>query len=243
MNTVFAILSIFAVQRKEFFILQNKFLKQKKPNIAHFYVFCAFLVFEKAMKRIVIFASGDGTNAENIIRYFRDNKMIEVVSVYSENASAGVHHRAKRLGIPSVTFPKESFADGTPILKKLTEDAADFIVLAGFLKKIPDVILHAYPEKILNIHPALLPKHGGKGMYGMRVHQAVVAAGDTESGITIHYINDRYDEGQAVFQARCSVAPTDTPEDVAAKVHALEYAHYPVIIERVLGGENLHESI
>ena len=128
------------------------------------------------------------------------------------------------------------------VLKKLAEDGADFIVLAGFLKKIPDAILRAYPKKILNIHPALLPKHGGKGMYGMRVHQAVVAAGDTESGITIHFINDRYDEGQVVFQARCPVAPTDTPEDVATKVHALEYAHYPAVIERVLLGENLHES-
>jgi len=242
MNTVFAILSIFAVQRKEFFILQNKFLRQKNSNIAHFYVFCAFLVFGKAMKRMVIFASGDGTNAENIIRYFHDNEMVEVVSVYSENASARVHHRAKRLGIPSITFPKESLSGGTSVLKKLAEDGADFIVLAGFLKKIPDAILRAYPKKILNIHPALLPKHGGKGMYGMRVHQAVVAAGDTESGITIHFINDRYDEGQVVFQARCPVAPTDTPEDVATKVHALEYAHYPAVLERVLLGENLHES-
>lgn len=162
MNTVFAILSIFAVQRKEFFILQNKFLRQKNSNIAHFYVFCAFLVFGKAMKRMVIFASGDGTNAENIIRYFHDNEMVEVVSVYSENASARVHHRAKRLGIPSITFPKESLSGGTSVLKKLAEDGADFIVLAGFLKKIPDAILRAYPKKILNIHPALLPKHGGK---------------------------------------------------------------------------------
>jgi formyltetrahydrofolate-dependent phosphoribosylglycinamide formyltransferase (EC 2.1.2.2) len=125
---------------------------------------------------------------------------------------------------------------GDEILAVLQEYRIDFIVLAGFLLRVPDLLLHAYPNKIINIHPALLPKYGGKGMYGERVHQAVVAAGEKESGITIHYINERYDEGSVIFQAVCPVLPEDSPDDVARKVHALEYEHFPVVIERVLNG-------
>lgn len=195
------------------------------------------------MKKIAVFASGNGTNAENIIRYFSNYKDIVTSVVISNNPYAGVHERAKRLHVPSVSFSKEDFANGAFIVEKLAEYGVDFIVLAGFLKKIPDSILQAYPQKILNIHPALLPKYGGKGMYGMHVHEAVVAGGEKESGITIHYIDDQYDEGRIVFQARCPVLPTDTPEEVAEKVHALEYRYYPEVIKRVVCRENLHDLI
>jgi phosphoribosylglycinamide formyltransferase-1 len=186
------------------------------------------------MKKIAVFASGSGTNAENIAKYFAYSQSIIVALVVSNNPGAGVHARVSQLGIPSCTFTNEEFAEGSEIVKKLTEFEVEWIFLAGFLKKIPDTIRNAYPGKIVNIHPALLPKHGGRGMYGMRVHEAVVAAGDTESGITIHYINENYDEGQIIFQARCPVLPADTPEEVAANVHALEYTYYPQVIETIV---------
>lgn len=185
-------------------------------------------------KNIAIFASGSGSNAENIIRYFRDNDSICVSLVLSNKSDAYVLERAHRLGVSYNVFPKEDWVAGDEVLAVLQEYRIDFIVLAGFLVRVPDLILHAYPNKIINIHPALLPKFGGKGMYGSRVHEAVVAAGEKESGITIHYINERYDEGNTIFQATCPVLPDDTPEDVAEKVHALEYKHFPLIIEKVL---------
>lgn len=185
-------------------------------------------------KNIAIFASGSGSNAENIIRYFRDNDSICVSLVLSNKSDAYVLERAHRLGVSYSVFPKEDWVAGDEVLAVLQEYRIDFIVLAGFLVRVPDLILHAYPNKIINIHPALLPKFGGKGMYGSRVHEAVVAAGEKESGITIHYINERYDEGNTIFQATCPVLPDDTPEDVAEKVHALEYKHFPLIIEKVL---------
>lgn len=186
------------------------------------------------MKNIAIFASGSGTNAENITRYFSNSKTINVVVVLSNNKNVGVHVRVNKLGIPSFVFSREDFAEGAPVLSKLAEYQVDFIVLAGFMNKISDALLKAFPGRIINIHPALLPKHGGKGMFGMHVHEAVVAAGEKESGITIHYINEHYDEGATIFQATCPVLAVDTPEDVAAKVHALEYAHYPHVIEETL---------
>lgn len=186
------------------------------------------------MKNIAIFASGSGTNAENITRYFAKSDTVKVAVVLSNNRNVGVHARVNRLGIPSFVFSRDEFVEGTPVLEKLAEYKVDFIVLAGFMNKISDVLLAAFPGKIVNIHPALLPKHGGKGMYGMHVHEAVVAAGERESGITIHYINERYDEGAVIFQAVCPVLPSDSPEDVATKVHALEYAHYPRVIEEML---------
>ena len=189
-------------------------------------------------KNIAIFASGSGTNAENIIRYFQENDLIRVALVLSNRSDAYVLERAHRLQVPSEVFLKEDWVSGEQILALLHEYHIDFIVLAGFLIRVPERLLHAYPDKIINIHPALLPKYGGKGMYGDRVHEAVVAAGEKESGITIHYINEHYDEGNTIFQATCPVLPTDSPDDVAKKVHALEYEHFPKIIEQVLNNKN-----
>ena len=205
-------------------------------SFAHFSLFCA-LNLRVMKKNIAIFASGSGSNTENIIRYFRKSEAIQVSLVLSNRSDAYVLERAHRLGVPCNVFPKEDWMAGDEILAVLQEYHIDFVVLAGFLVRVPDLLLHAYPNKIINIHPALLPKFGGKGMYGDRVHEAVVAAGEKESGITIHYINERYDEGNIVFQTACPVLPTDSPEDVAKKVHALEYEHFPRIIERVLCGE------
>lgn len=190
------------------------------------------------MKKIAIFASGAGTNAENIAQYFSKNDKIKVALIVSNNPKAGVLERAARLGIPSRTFPKADFTSGEPVAELLRTYEIDFIVLAGFLCMVPDVLLHAFPNRIVNIHPALLPKFGGKGMYGMHVHEAVVAAGETETGITIHYINERYDEGAVIFQASCPVLPTDTPEEVAANVHKLEYEYYPKVVEQLLNASN-----
>lgn len=184
--------------------------------------------------KMAILASGSGTNAENIIHYFRDNRLVEVALVVSNKKDAFVLERAARLNVPTAVFSKQEFEEGDAILSLLKNDEIGFIVLAGFLLRVPDILLTAYPDKIINIHPALLPKFGGKGMYGDRVHEAVVAAGETESGITIHYINEHYDSGSIIFQAKCPVLVTDAPHDVATKVHALEYKYFPRIIEEVI---------
>ena len=191
-------------------------------------------LYKNNMKKIAVFASGSGTNAENIAKYFAEKQDIMVSLAVSNHPQAGVHDRMNRLSIPSVTFSNEAFAAGSEIVKKMNEFQIDWIILAGFLKKIPKTILNTYPDRIINIHPALLPKYGGKGMYGMRVHEAVVAGGESESGITIHYVNEHYDEGKIIFQARCPVLTSDTIYDVAAKVHALEYKHYPEVIEMLI---------
>jgi len=185
------------------------------------------------MVHIALFASGSGSNVENIVQYFSNNNELVFPIIISNRSDAFVHERAKNLMIPSYTFKKSDFENGE-VLKLLQEKAIDFIVLAGFLLKIPENLLKAYPDRIINIHPALLPKFGGKGMYGSHVHEAVVASGEKESGITIHYVNENYDEGRIIFQARCPVLPTDTPDDVAAKVHALEYKFFPMVIEGIL---------
>lgn len=187
------------------------------------------------MKKIAIFASGTGTNAENIIRYFANDERIKVVLVLSNNQKAGVHARVNALGVPSLVFTREEFAEGTPIVDKLAEYEVDFIVLAGFMCFVSEPLQKAFSARIVNIHPSLLPKFGGKGMYGMHVHEAVVKSGEKESGITIHYINEHYDEGAIIFQASCPVLPNDTPEDLAARVHALEYEYYPKVVEEILG--------
>jgi phosphoribosylglycinamide formyltransferase-1 len=184
------------------------------------------------MKNIALFASGSGSNVENIIRYFQDDVDLHFPLIISNKQDAYVHERAKKLQVPSFFYKKDCFENGE-VLAFLGENKIDFIVLAGFLLKIPDNIIRAYPNKILNIHPALLPKFGGKGMYGSHVHEAVVAHKETESGITIHYVNENYDDGQIIFQATCEVLPADTPEDVAVKVHALEYRYFPNIIKKI----------
>ncbi|MDR0823747.1 MAG: phosphoribosylglycinamide formyltransferase [Prevotella sp.] len=186
------------------------------------------------MIRIAILASGSGSNAENIVNYFKGNDAVAIPLIISNKKDAYVHERAKKLNIESVTFSKNDFETTSLVLDRMKENDIDFIVLAGFLLKVPENILRAYPDKIINIHPALLPKHGGKGMYGDNVHKAVVEAGDKESGITIHYVNENYDEGAIVFQAKCPVDKDDTYEDVAKKVHALEYTHFPIVIDKIL---------
>lgn len=185
------------------------------------------------MKKIVIFASGSGSNAENIVTYFSKDKNISFPCILSNKEEAFVKVRAEKLGVPFKYFTKEEWKNGD-ILRFLQEIEPDLIVLAGFLLRVPEEIISAFPEKIINIHPSLLPKHGGKGMYGMHVHEAVVADGDKESGITIHYVNENLDEGAIIFQAKCEVLPTDTPEDVAGKVHELEYRFFPEVIEKLI---------
>lgn len=189
------------------------------------------------MVNIAILASGSGTNAENIMRCFQGNSNIRVACVITNNKNAFVLERAKQFDVDTVLFEKNDFEAAVPVIKYLTEHKIHFIVLAGFLLKIPQAIVNLYPNNILNIHPALLPKYGGKGMYGDCVHKAVVANGEVESGITIHYVNENYDEGAVVFQTKCSVLPSDTYQDVAGKVHELEYLHFPRVIEEVLKGK------
>lgn len=186
------------------------------------------------MHNIAIFGSGSGTNAENIIKYFADNETIRIAVVLSNRKDAGIHVRAKNLNVPTCTFTLTEFREGVLILNTLADYKVDFIILAGFLPLVSAVIIDAYPEKIINIHPALLPKFGGKGMYGSYVHEAVVAAGETETGITVHYVNEQYDEGAIIFQASCPVLSSDTADDVALKVHMLEYKYFPHVIRNLL---------
>jgi len=183
--------------------------------------------------KIALFASGSGSNAENIIRYFQDDEYFAFPVIVSNKTDAYVHKRAENLNVPSYTFSKEDFFSGRKILDFLKKHEIDAIVLAGFLLKIPQVLVDTYPERIINIHPALLPKYGGKGMYGNRVHWAVKEAGEKESGITIHYVNENYDEGNIVFQAKCSIEPNDEPDMIAEKVHHLEYEYFPKVIENL----------
>ena len=191
------------------------------------------------MVNIAIFASGSGTNAENIMEYFKHNTQIRVVLIISNNKDAFVLERAKKFDVPTFVFSKSDFGVTTPIVDGLRAYDVNFIVLAGFLLKIPQSIVDLYPKRILNIHPALLPKYGGKGMYGDYVHRAVVEHGESESGITIHYVNENYDEGTIVFQAKCPVLISDTYDTVAAKVHELEYKHFPHVIEEVVTSTSL----
>ncbi|MFV0470892.1 MAG: phosphoribosylglycinamide formyltransferase [Paludibacteraceae bacterium] len=184
-------------------------------------------------KNIAIFASGSGSNAENIIQYFGNSNRFSFPLIVSNRADAYVHERAKTFGIPSFTFSKEDFLKGDKILQLLDSHRIKFIVLAGFLLKISPTILAAFPNKIINIHPALLPKYGGKGMYGPHVHEAVKAAKERESGITIHYVNENYDEGNIIFQAKCAIDKSDTPNDIATKVHQLEYEYFPKVIGEI----------
>ncbi|MFN3378061.1 MAG: phosphoribosylglycinamide formyltransferase [Runella zeae] len=185
-------------------------------------------------KRIAIFASGSGSNAEKIAEYFKNHPTIEVSLILSNNPQAGVIARARKFQIPVVLFDRKTFYETNKITELLQNQNVDLIVLAGFMMLIPEEMVKAFPQKMVNIHPALLPKYGGKGMYGHFVHEAVVAAHETESGITIHFVNEHYDEGAIIFQASCAVVSGDAPEDVAKKVQVLEHKHYPEVIEKIL---------
>jgi phosphoribosylglycinamide formyltransferase-1 len=185
------------------------------------------------MKKIVIFASGSGTNAENIIQHFKSTNIGTVVSVFTNNPNAFVIERAKKFQIQTEIFSKEELIQGK-VLQKIINFDPDLIVLAGFLLKLPKNIIEYYPNSIINIHPALLPKYGGKGMYGMNVHKAIVENKEKETGITIHYVNENYDEGNIIFQKKVTVLVTDTPEVVAEKIHELEQKYFPSVVEDLL---------
>lgn len=185
-------------------------------------------------RNIAIFASGSGTNAENIVRYFKDSEIAQVKTILSNKSDAYVLRRAEKLKVPVFVFNRIQFRETGEVLKYLKDQQIDFIVLAGFLWLVPADIIREYRGRIVNIHPALLPRHGGKGMYGDRVHQAVLDEADEESGITIHHVNEKYDDGDIIFQARCKVVPGETVESLAKKVHQLEYEHYPKVVENLI---------
>ncbi len=185
------------------------------------------------MKKIAVFASGSGSNAEKIIKHFDDNDSARVAAVFCNNPKAAVAERAHKLGVRCEIFNRAEMNDGY-LLKKLKEYKVDFIALAGFLWKLPTEILEEYPDRVVNLHPALLPDYGGEGMYGMAVHEAVVENEEEETGITIHYVNDEYDEGEIIFQETVEIDYEDTPEDVQYKVRQLEHKHYPEVIEYTL---------
>jgi phosphoribosylglycinamide formyltransferase-1 len=199
------------------------------------------------MPRIAIFASGAGSNAQKIIEYFSPSQThpegeglkapkIVISLIVCNKPGAGVLKIAEAHHVPTLLIEKEKFFRGNAYVDELKSACIDFIVLAGFLWKIPDALIAAYPKKIVNIHPALLPKYGGKGMYGAFVHEAVLASGDAESGISIHYVDEHYDHGDLIFQARCPVLKDDTPDSLAQRIHQLEHKHYPQVIEKLITG-------
>ena len=190
----------------------------------------------RKMKNLAIFASGEGTNAENIIRYFENSGTAKVTLLVYNRKEAGVRLRAERLGVRTEYIPKSMFGDSDKMLATLREANTDIIVLAGFLLFVPEYLLETYHNRIINIHPSLLPLHGGKGMHGIHVHEDVLACGDKETGITVHVADAQLDHGCVLFQAKCPVERGDTPEDVAARVHKLEYAYFPEVIERFCQG-------
>lgn len=199
------------------------------------------------MTNLAIFASGAGSNADKICDYFKTEEDINVACIVSNKADAGVREIAMKHHVPFQHLSNEAFKSGDEVLQFCRSHRIDYIILAGFLRKIPDLLIKAYSRRILNIHPALLPKYGGKGMYGKFVHQAVKEAGEEETGITIHFVNHEYDKGQIVFQISTELTDTDTPEDIAAKVHELEHRYFPKVIESVIlngqssGPEDLFE--
>lgn len=189
------------------------------------------------MHRIAIFASGSGTNAERIMQHFAEQPKIMVSLVLSNKKEAPVLEKARKAGVETRSFSRDEFYDCNRILEVLQDRKIDFVVLAGFMWLVPEYLVKAYSDRIINIHPALLPKFGGKGMYGMNVHRAVKEAGETESGITIHLVNEEYDKGRVLFQAACKIEENDTPESIAAKIHSLEYANFPVQIEQFISAQ------
>lgn len=185
------------------------------------------------MKKIVLFASGNGSNVENIIQYFKNNNVLSVAGVFTNNLHAKVIEKSEKHNIPHFVFNKEELNEGI-VLEKINQLQPDLIVLAGFLLKFPEHIIAKYPNQIINIHPALLPKYGGKGMYGMHVHRAILENQEKETGITIHYVNEHYDEGEFIFQQKVNIQDCQTPEEIAAKVHELEHRYFPEAIENLL---------
>jgi phosphoribosylglycinamide formyltransferase-1 len=188
----------------------------------------------EAKTQIAIFASGAGSNAQKIIDHARNSTAIKIVLIVCNNPAAGILKIAANEKIPALIIEKEKFFRGDAYINELKEKHIDLIVLAGFLWKIPSVLTRAYSNRIINIHPALLPKYGGRGMYGNNVHAAVIAAGEKESGVTIHYVDDIYDNGDIIFQAKCPVLPDDTPDSLAQRIHQLEHKHYPKVIEDIV---------
>lgn len=188
----------------------------------------------KSVKNIAILASGAGSNAQKILEHFSDRMDISVRLIVSNKQEAGVLNIAKVASIDTFVVTRDSFYSSTDLLVELNKRNIDFIVLAGFLWLIPPYLIQHYPDRIINIHPALLPKYGGKGMYGHFVHEAVHLAKETHSGITIHYVNEKYDEGSIVFQERCEILPSDQPEDIARKVQVLEHSYYPTVIDQLV---------
>ncbi len=186
------------------------------------------------MKRIAIFTSGTGSNAEKILAYFKDSVDIKIALIVSNKPDAGVLQIANRHKVPTLVIEREAFFKGDGYVPQLEAHQIDWIILAGFLWKIPTTLLKGWEKRIINIHPALLPKYGGKGMYGNAVHTAVIQAGETSSGITIHFVDEHYDHGAIIFQAECPVLPNDTPENLATRIHALEHQHFPRVVEQVI---------
>ncbi len=186
------------------------------------------------MKNIAIFASGSGTNAENIIQYFKNHRAARVGLLLSNKKEAYAIVRAANHGVPTQVFSREEFYETGRVVQRLKESDIDLIVLAGFLWLVPENLIKAFPDRIINIHPALLPAYGGKGMFGSRVHQAVLEAGEKKSGITIHYVNPRYDEGNIIFQTTCAIDPDDDVDSLAQKIHELEYEYFPKVIENLI---------
>ena len=187
----------------------------------------------KTVKRIIFFASGSGTNVDNIIKYFNGNDKVEVALTLTNNPNSGVIKRLKKMKNPCIVFSKHELEDKS-LLQKIISINPDLIILAGFLLKIPANFVNAFPKKIINIHPALLPKFGGRGMYGNKVHQSVKDSSEEKTGITIHFVNEFFDQGTIIFQASVPIEDNDTVEEIANKVHKLEYAHYPRIIDQLL---------
>jgi phosphoribosylglycinamide formyltransferase 1 len=186
------------------------------------------------MNRVVVFASGSGSNAENVAEYFKNDQNVVISHILTNKKDAYVIKRAEKYQIPTLVFDRDDFYSSDKILDFLIENKTDLIVLAGFLWLVPKKMVDAFPRRIINIHPALLPKYGGKGMYGDKVHEAIVENREAESGITIHYVNDKYDDGDIIFQAKCKIDETDKPADVAQKVHLLEYEYFPKVIHTVI---------
>ena len=186
----------------------------------------------KNSPRLAIFASGSGTNAEAIMNHFKQHSSAKVVLLLSNNSEAFALERAKKFNVPTKVFTRQQWKESEIVLEWLAQKEVTHVILAGFLWLVPQYLIQAYPDKIINIHPALLPKFGGKGMYGMKVHESVKSMGEKETGITIHVVNQHYDEGEILFQSKCSVDESDTPVTIAQKVHELEYAHFPGVIEK-----------